>query len=126
MKEEQKVIAALTPEQMKALIAFKPKGVNQTRTHTAALLILDGGHRISESLGLPFEDCDLENLVVKVRGKGGKHRLVPLSADMRKSRHSPANSIPPGARRCGVGQGQAAQFAIRAWKEGVEYGFWRY
>jgi len=58
--------------------------VNQTRTHTAALLILDGGYRVSEVLGLNHESADLDNLVVKVKGKGGKHRLVPLSTDMRR------------------------------------------
>jgi|ERR1035437_1781359 site-specific recombinase XerD len=84
LKEEEKIVATLTPEQIRTLIAFKPKGINQTRTHTAALLILEGGYRISELLNLPFEHCDFENLVVKVRGKGGKHRLVPLSTDMRK------------------------------------------
>jgi hypothetical protein len=37
-KEEEKILATLTPEQIRTLIAFKPKGVNQTRTHTATLL----------------------------------------------------------------------------------------
>ncbi len=69
---------------MARLIAFKPKGVNETRTHIAALLILDGGYRISELLELPCEGCDFDNLIVKVRGKGNKHRLVPLSIEMRK------------------------------------------
>jgi len=60
LKEEQKVLATLTPEQIKRLVSFKPKGINQTRTHTAAMLILDGGYRISELLTLPFDHCDLE------------------------------------------------------------------
>jgi site-specific recombinase XerD len=70
LKEEQKILATLSPEQIKRIIAFKPQGINQTRTHAAAMLILDGGYRISEVLGLPFENCDFENLVIKVRGKG--------------------------------------------------------
>jgi site-specific recombinase XerD len=96
LKTESRVIATLTPEQMARLIAFKPKGVNETRTHTAALLILDGGYRISELLELPLEGCDFDNLVVKVRGKGNKHRLVPLSVEMRKIlyRYSVKNSGP--------------------------------
>ncbi|HWT77410.1 MAG TPA: tyrosine-type recombinase/integrase, partial [Candidatus Methylomirabilis sp.] len=96
LKEEQKVLATLSPEQMTRLIAFKPKGINQTRTHTAALLMLDGGYRVSELLGLAFEGCDFDNLVVKVRGKGNKHRLVPLSLNMRKSlyRHAVKHSGP--------------------------------
>ena len=85
LKEEQKILATLTPEQMKRLIAFKPKGANQTRAHTVAMLILDGGYRISEALGLLYEHCDFDNLVMKVRGKGNKHRLIPLSSEMRKA-----------------------------------------
>jgi site-specific recombinase XerD len=84
LKEEQKVLATLNSEQTKRLLDFKSKGLNQTRTHTAALLILAGGYRMSEVLGLKPENCDLDNLVVKVKGKGNKHRLVPLSRNMRK------------------------------------------
>lgn len=105
LKEEQKIIATLTPEQMARLISFKPKGVNETRTHMAALLILDGGYRISELLELPCEGCDFQNLVVKVRGKGNRHRLVPLSVEMRKHlyrysvKHSGPGRLIFGTRR---------------------------
>jgi integrase/recombinase XerD len=98
LKEEQKILATLTPDQIKRLIAFRPKGINQTRTHTAALMILDGGYRISELLTLLHEHCDFDNLVVKVRGKGGKHRLIPLSLEMRKVLYRYA------ARRSGPGR----------------------
>lgn len=84
LRTEGKVLLTLNADQIKHVLAFKPKGRNQTRAHTVALLILDGGYRITEVLGLSFENCDFENLVVKVRGKGNKHRLVPLSTDMRK------------------------------------------
>jgi site-specific recombinase XerD len=84
LKEEQKVLATLAQEQVKQFIAFKPQGINETRAHMVALLILDGGYRISEVLALPSENCDFENLSVKVKGKGGKHRLVPMSNDMRR------------------------------------------
>ena len=85
LKTEGKVLATLTPEHIARLLAFKPKGVNEVRTHTAALLMLDGGFRVSELLTLPFDNVDFANLVIKVRGKGNKHRLVPLSAEMRKT-----------------------------------------
>ena len=104
LKEEQKILATFNTDQIKRLIGFKPKGVNQTRTHAAAMLILDGGYRINEVLGLAHENADLDNLVVKVRGKGGKHRLVPLSTDMRKvlyryaSRHSAPGRLLFGTR----------------------------
>jgi site-specific recombinase XerD len=84
LKEEQMVVATLTPEQIKMLISCKPRGTNETRCYAAALLNLDSGLCISEALGLQMEHCGLDNLVAKVRGKGGKHWLVPLSTDMRK------------------------------------------
>jgi site-specific recombinase XerD len=73
---ESKVLATFTTKHIKRLLTFKPKGINQARTHTAALLMLDTGLRISELLGLEYENCDFDNLVLKVKGKGGKHRLV--------------------------------------------------
>jgi integrase/recombinase XerD len=85
LKTESKVLSTLSPEHIKRLLGFRPRGINQSRTHTAAMLMLDCGLRISELLGLQFEHCDFDNLVVKVKGKGGKHRLVPVSADMRKA-----------------------------------------
>jgi site-specific recombinase XerD len=96
LKEEQKILATLNQAQTRWLLDFKPKGANQKRCHTAALLILDGGYRISEVLGLVFEHCDFDNLVVKVRGKGNKHRLVPLSMEMRRRlyRYAAKNSGP--------------------------------
>ena len=78
------MISTLSGDQIKRMLNFRPKGTNQTRTQTAALLMLDGGYRLSEVLGLRYENCDFDNLMVKVRGKGGSHRLVPLSTDMRK------------------------------------------
>jgi integrase/recombinase XerD len=85
LKTDSKVLATFSAEQIQRLIEFKPRGINQARTHAVALLILDSGLRISEALGLIYENCDFENLVVKVRGKGGKHRLVPLSTEVRKA-----------------------------------------
>ena len=84
LKEEEKVLATVNPDQIKRILAFRPRGKNQTRAHAAATLILDGGYRISEVLGLAFDHCDFDNLVVKVRGKGNKHRLVTLSMEIRE------------------------------------------
>ena len=40
--------------------------------------------RIDEALRLRLDGVDLENLVVKVRGKGDRKRIVPISVEMRK------------------------------------------
>jgi integrase/recombinase XerD len=84
LKEEQKVIATLAPEQIRRLIEFKPDSKSQQRLHTLACLLLDSGLRIDEALSLRCEDVDLDNFLLRVRGKGGKHRVIPISVEMRK------------------------------------------
>ena len=49
------------------------------------MVMLDSGLRISEALGLTGKSVDFENLVIKVKGKGGKERLVPMSPELRKN-----------------------------------------
>ena len=84
LKEEQKVIATLVPEQIRRLIEFKPKRKSEQRLHTLACLLLDSGLRIDEALSLRSEDVDLDNFLLRVHGKGGKDRVIPISVEMRK------------------------------------------
>jgi site-specific recombinase XerD len=84
LKEEQKILATLNRDQVTTLVNFKPMGRNLKRAHTLTLLLLDTGLRVSEALGLAWEHVDLDNLVLKVVGKGGKHRVVPISFECRK------------------------------------------
>lgn len=84
LKEEQKVIATLAPEQIRRLIDFKPHKDGEKRLHTLACLLLDTGLRIDEALSLRSEDVDLDNFLLRVHGKGGKDRVVPISYEMRK------------------------------------------
>jgi len=95
LKEEKKVLATLGVEQVKKLIAYRPAatGANRygkvlrslQRLHVLVCLLLDTGLRIAEALGLTEQDVDLENLLIRVKGKGGKHRLVPMSFELRKA-----------------------------------------
>ena len=112
LKEEEKILATLPPEQIKRLVQFRPKGINQSRTHTAALLILDGGYRISELLSLSFENSDFNNLIIKVRGKGAKYRLVPISIEMRKSLYRYATKY-SGPGRLMFGTRNGTQVTVR-------------
>ena len=93
LKEEEKILQTLSSEEIKRLICYSPRrtgkvnrfgGPTEARTYTIACLLLDTGLRISEALALTTDDADFDNLVLKVRGKGGKQRLVPFSLEMRK------------------------------------------
>lgn len=84
IKEEQKIIQTLTAQHIAAIVGFRPSGAESARTHLAALTMLDCGLRASELLRLTKETVDFDNLVFRVAGKGGKHRLVPFSPELRK------------------------------------------
>jgi integrase/recombinase XerD len=84
LREEQKVLATLPEDAVRSLFIWKARARTQIRLHALVCLLLDTGLRISEALGLTRDDLDLENLIVRVRGKGNKHRLVPMSLELRK------------------------------------------
>lgn len=84
LKNPPKPIKVLTEIDIKRLASFRPKGRIQTRTWVLAMVLLDCGLRISEALGLERENVDLDNLALRVLGKGNKERLVPISLELRK------------------------------------------
>src|SRR5262245_23353596 len=84
MRVEQRVLQLLDEPQMRALVHYKPRTFLQWRAHTAALLILETGLRISEALNLRHGDINVEQLILKVFGKGQKERSVPFSPGLRK------------------------------------------
>jgi len=84
LKEERKVIQTFSPQQIKALLSWKPRTFSDYRLHALVATLLDCGLRIQEALELRREQVDLENLLVKVKGKGEKHRIVPISFELRR------------------------------------------
>jgi integrase/recombinase XerD len=81
----QRVIQALTPAQVQALLA-RPKRRTFTgqRAHALITLLLDTGLRVSEALSLRVEDVNWREGLLTVMGKGGKERQVPFGATVRR------------------------------------------
>jgi integrase/recombinase XerD len=84
LKEPERVLPTLGASDLMKLIRYKPHGKYERRVHTLALTLVDTGARIEELLTLPRADVDLDNLLLKLRGKGDKERIVPFSLELRK------------------------------------------
>src|SRR5580658_4556719 len=52
MKDEQRVLPTFKPEDIQAILRWKPKNRCERRLHTLTLMLVDTGCRISELLGL--------------------------------------------------------------------------
>src|SRR5688572_30559021 len=84
LKNPPKPIQTLSDQDIQLLTAFRAKGRIEIRTWTLTMVLLDCGLRINEALGLERTSVDLGNLILRVLGKGGKERLVPISPELRK------------------------------------------
>jgi integrase/recombinase XerD len=82
----KRVLKTFSDEDLHKLLDWKPntKRINETRLQVLLYLLTDTGIRIDEALRLRVDGVDLENLVIKVRGKGDRERVVPISIEMRK------------------------------------------
>ena len=78
---------AISVDQVEALLAAAALGDTPTSIRDRALLeVLYGcGARISEAVGLDVDDLDLEGGAVRLHGKGGKQRVVPLGSFAREA-----------------------------------------
>jgi integrase/recombinase XerD len=84
LPKPQTVIKVFTEQHVQALIRFRPNDQYEWRLHTLICLLIDTGARIDEVLTCLVSNVDSDNLIVKVRGKGNKERLLPISVEMRK------------------------------------------
>jgi integrase/recombinase XerD len=86
LKEDQRVLPTFRLSDIKSFLSYRPKPTNiyQRRLHFLILVLLDTGCRIDEVLSLRAADCDLDNLLFTVTGKGRKQRKIPFSFELRR------------------------------------------
>jgi integrase/recombinase XerC len=78
-KKEQQLPAHLTVDDMFRLLDAPPRDTAAGLRDRAILeLLYSSGLRVSELVGLDWTDIDAGLELVRVRGKGGKERLVPV------------------------------------------------
>ena len=85
LRAEEKTIEIFTSQQVERFVRWRPRTFAEHRLSTMIHSLLDTGLRISEITALRWEDVDLDNMLLKVKGKGNKHRLVPFSFELRKT-----------------------------------------
>ena len=103
---------AIAVSEVERLLAAAGTGDGPTALRDRALLeLLYGtGARISEAVGLDIDDLDLRDGGVRLAGKGGRHRVVPvgsyacaaLEAYLVRARPSLAAAAPAGRARPAV------------------------
>jgi site-specific recombinase XerD len=118
-KREQSLPAHLGHTEMDALLAAPDLSTIAGRRDRAILeLFYASGLRLSELAGADLEDVNLSGRMIRVRGKGGKERLLPFnnSAADAMRQCSPTRRLSDlvrakgrGQRAQGRGQGQRAE-----------------
>jgi integrase/recombinase XerC len=79
-KREQKIPAHLSIAEMQALLETPDRATPLGRRDQAMLeLFYASGLRLSELVGLDLDDVNLAGRIVRVMGKGGKERQVPIT-----------------------------------------------
>jgi integrase/recombinase XerD len=75
---------------------YKPTSFNQIRAWTIAECMLDTGVRVDEALNITPDDVDFHSEVIRIIGKGKKHRVVPMSTMFRQILYRYMNKTAPG------------------------------
>lgn len=84
LKEPELVLPTFPLDHVALITHYKPKGFIRRRLHSITLTLLDTGCRIDEVLTLKVADCDWDNLLFTVTGKGSKQRRIPFSLELRR------------------------------------------
>ncbi len=76
---------SLTPEEAARLMQIEATGVLARRDRAMFELLYSSGLRLAELVALDLTDLDLAEGTVKVTGKGGRERLLPVGRQAREA-----------------------------------------
>lgn len=77
-KSPRRLPSTLDVDQTIQLLNQTPKGNLEMRDHAMWELLYSAGLRLAELISLQLQDLDLKDRSVRVKGKGGKTRLLPV------------------------------------------------
>ncbi len=81
-KVEETKREILTEEEVQRLLKAPQKGSQKERDRTILNVLYGTGIRLSELLTLKMKDVDLQMQFIRVKGRKGKERIVPLHPDV--------------------------------------------
>jgi integrase/recombinase XerC len=98
-KPEEKLPLVLKPDQIVRMIESLPaQTLLQKRTRAIVEMLYSTGIRVSELVGLTYENLDFRAGTVRVLGKGDKERLVPMGRHCQRAIHDYIGAIPAPLR----------------------------
>lgn len=83
-KQNKKLPVYLNVEEVERLLNAPSSGIIELRDKTMLYLLYATGMRVSELISLKMDNVNMEYGYVRVKGKGGKERLIPFGEVSRK------------------------------------------
>lgn len=85
-KAPKQLVAVLTEEEIRRILAcLSPNTALGARNRAIVVTFLDTGLRLSELVNLKLADAHLQEGYLRVLGKGGKERIVPIGTSAQKA-----------------------------------------
>ncbi len=124
-KQRKALPKTLDVDQMQRLLAFRADDRLSARDKAIMELFYSSGLRLAELVGLDLTELDLADRTVRVLGKGGKTRIVPLgrfaAEALARWLEERGALAPPGERALFLGRGgrrltpRAVQLRVAGW-----------
>ena len=99
-RREQQLPHVLSPDEARRLLNAPDTATVTGRRDRALLeLMYASGLRVSEVIGLRIGDVDVRRRVLRVRGKGGRERLIPVAPSALSAVEAHLSRFPSARRR---------------------------